>query len=62
MTKNELIQALHNPGFADRDTIDEAYNYAFDVLKGEGCNPVFLVTAIHVLMNAVAKQVAELEN
>jgi len=62
MTKNELLRELKNPCFADRETISEAYDYAFDMLKAEGCTPVYLATAIHVLMNAIAKQVEELEN
>ena len=52
MTKEELIFSLRCGLFASRPSIDEAYDYAMDVL---GRDPATL-TAVHVLMNAIADQ------
>ena len=53
MKTEDLIHSLRCGLFASRETIDEAYEYALDML---GRNPQSL-TAIHVLMNAIADQI-----
>lgn len=59
MTKKELAQALRWTLFADRDTIDEAYGYALDIM---GENKVVNQTALHVLMNTIANEIEKLED
>jgi hypothetical protein len=46
--------------FADRDTVQEALNYAYKV--GEACGDAkpHVTTAVHVVMNSIACHVAEL--
>lgn len=58
MDKHDLIHSLRCGMFASRETIDEAYGYALDML---GRNPQTL-TALHVLMNAIADQVEVCED
>lgn len=53
MRKDELIHSLRCGMFASRESIDEAYEYALDML---GRNPGTL-TALHVLMNTIANEV-----
>lgn len=52
MTREELIFSLRCGMFADRESINEAYEYALDVL---GRNATTL-TALHVLMNTIANE------
>lgn len=52
MSNEDLVYSLRCGMFASRETIDEAYDYALDML---GRNPQTL-TALHVLMNAIADQ------
>ena len=59
MTKKELVSSLKNGMFADRETVDEAFQYALDVAPHGG---VYLQTALHVLMNTIAKQIENLED
>jgi len=59
MTKKELVQALRWTLFADRNTVDEAYEYALEVM---GDNKIVNQTALHVLMNTIANQVEMLED
>lgn len=59
MTKKELASTLKNGMFADRDTIKEAYHYALSVAPHGG---VYLQTALHVLMNTIAKEIENLED
>lgn len=58
MNKEDLIYSLRCGMFASRESIDEAYEYALDML---GRNPQTL-TAIHVLMNAIADQIEDQDN
>ena len=53
MKTEDLIHSLRCGLFASRETIDEAYEYALDML---GRNPQSL-TALHVLMNTIANKI-----
>ena len=55
MSKEDLIGSLRCGLFASRPSIEEAYDYALDVLGRD----VQAMTAIHVLMNAIADQIEE---
>lgn len=57
MKTEDLIYSLRCGFFASRESINEAYEYALDVL---GRNAQTL-TAVHVLMNAIADQI-EMQN
>ena len=59
MTKKELAQALRWTLFADRDTVDEAYTYALDIM---GEDKIMNQTALHVLMNTIANEIEKLED
>ena len=52
MSNEDLIYSLRCKMFASRESINDAYEYALDML---GRNPQTL-TALHVLMNAIADQ------
>ena len=55
MSNEDLIYSLRCKMFGSRDSINDAYEYALDML---GRNPQTL-TALHVLMNAIADQIEE---
>lgn len=46
------------PFFSDRPTIQEAYDYAMTVARASGDHVPSVVTAIHVLVNTYALQIA----
>ena len=56
----ELAKALQNGMFGDRDTIQEAYDYAIEMGKSCGCSPQML-TAVQVVVNTIAKTIIENE-
>ena len=58
MTKVELVHQLRASMTADRDSIANAYAYAHEVLKAEGASDVAIYTALGVLMNTIANEVA----
>jgi hypothetical protein len=54
MSKNtELAKRLRCDMFASRDTVDEAFEYAYSVLK---VNPAGL-TALYVVLNTVCNEI-----
>jgi hypothetical protein len=61
MTLNELSRKISSPLMADRETIDDAFEYALMVAKGTD-NPMAVMTAIYVVTNTIAKQIKEIEN
>lgn len=61
MTLNEIIRGINSPLMADRDTIDEAFEYALTVAKASD-NPMAVMTAVYVVTNSIAKQLKEMEN
>jgi hypothetical protein len=52
----ELAVQMYTPLFAERDSVHQAYNYAMDIAKASD-NPAAVTTAIHVLMNTIAKDI-----
>ena len=60
MTNIELVKSLRCNMFADRETINEAYDYALKVAKNSGSSPQVL-TALHVMMNTIANVIEQNE-
>ena len=60
MTKHELSLSIYSPLFAERDTLQEAYDYAMEIAKASE-NPAAVTTAIHVMMNTIAKVIEKAE-
>ena len=60
MTKHELSLSIYSPLFAERDTLKEAYDYAMEIAKASE-NPAAVTTAIHVMMNTIAKEIEKAE-
>jgi hypothetical protein len=46
--------------FAERDTVKEAYEYAMGIARSSD-NPLAVITAIHVMMNTIAKEIEKAE-
>lgn len=61
MTKEELVKAISNGMFADRETLEEAFKYVDMLAKGSG-KEMAVWTAVMVVTNTIAKQIKELEN
>jgi hypothetical protein len=63
MNKTELADSIKNGMFADRETLEDAYGYATNVATSLGGNDSILcLTAIHVLLNTLAKEIEKLED
>jgi len=61
MTLNEIINEIHTPLMADRNTIDEAFEYALMVAKASD-HPMAVMTAVYVVTNTIAKHLKEIDN
>lgn len=62
MNKHELASSLICKIFADRPSIQEAYDYATNVVnKCCSQDKIYVLTAIHVLMNTIANEIAKIE-
>jgi hypothetical protein len=61
MTKEEFAKSISSGFFADRDTLPEAFDYAYSVFKHTE-NPAAVMTALHVVLNTVAKEILKLED
>lgn len=62
MRKEELATQLRVPLFADRATIDEAYEYFFEVAGAiNDADRAAMLTATGVLLNTVANEINKLE-
>lgn len=61
MTLNELLQSIHSPMMADRETVEDAFEYVMMVAKASD-NPMAVLTAVYVMNNTIAKQLKEIEN
>jgi hypothetical protein len=61
MTLNEIARTISSPLMADRETIDDAFEYALMVAKASD-NPMAVMTAIYVVTNTIAKQLREMDN
>ena len=60
MTRLELARSLRNNIFADRASLREAYDYA-SMIADSTDNPGAVYTALHVMMNTIAREVRDLE-
>lgn len=63
MSKNvQLAESIRHNLFADRDTVKEAWDYAFEVMNrlrdGE---KIAAMTAMMVLMNTISKEIIKNE-
>lgn len=61
MTNTELAQAIRHKLFAERETLKEAYEYAFSVFRTLGRNEMAATTAFMVVMNTLANELEKLE-
>lgn len=61
MTNTELANAIRHGLFAERDTLKEAYDYAFEVFRSLGKNEMAATTAFMVVMNTLAKELEKVE-
>ena len=58
----ELAKAISHKLFAERDSVKEAWDYAFDVLNSlRDSDRVAATTALMVLMNTISKQIIQNE-
>ena len=60
MTKEELVKAISSGIFADRATLDDAFEYVAEVAKKSG-NSVAVWTAVMVMANTIANEVKGLK-
>ena len=60
MTNLELAKSLKHGMFASRDTIDEAYEYAYMIARASD-STIDVMTAIQVVVNTIANQMIKNE-
>ena len=60
MTNKELAIKLRNGLFAERDTLDEAWNYVELIAHGSN-NPAAVYTAVQVMLNTISSQILKNE-
>ena len=63
MSKNlELAKAIRHDLFADRATVKDAFDYAFDVIDSmRGANKIAATTALYVVLNTLSKEIEKNE-
>ena len=63
MSKNlELAKAIRHGLFADRPTVKDAFDYAFDVIDSmRGANKVAATTALYVVLNTLSNEIEKNE-
>lgn len=62
MTNIELAEGIRHNLFADRKTVKEAWDYAFEVINRiRGEDKAAAMTALMVLMNTISNQILENE-
>ena len=63
MSKNvELAKSMRHNLFADRETVKEAWDYAFEVMNSlRQSDRVAAMTAMMVLMNTISKEIIKNE-
>jgi hypothetical protein len=62
MLMGELSKELKNNLFSKRESIQEAYNYAGEIAKGCGHNEIYVLTAIHVLLNTISDEIEKCDD
>lgn len=60
MTNLELAKSLKHGMFASRDTIDEAFEYAYSIARASD-NTAAVMTAVQVVVNTIAEQMIKNE-
>ena len=60
MTAHKLAHSIYSPMFGERETLQEAYEYVTKLAKASD-DSVAILTAVHVMMNTIAKQIEALE-
>lgn len=60
MTKDQLIEKLRSPMFADRPNIDDAYEYAHFMAQSTDC-PAAVMTALQVVVNTICNELEKIE-
>lgn len=53
---NDLVYSIYAPMFAERETLKEAFSYAHELAKGSS-DPAAVYTAMHVVVNTIAKEI-----
>jgi len=61
MTNQELAKAIRHKLFAERETLQEAMDYAFRVFRTLGPNELAATTALMVVMNTLANELEKAE-
>jgi Fe-S cluster assembly iron-binding protein IscA len=62
MTNAELAQSIRHDLFADRSTVKQAWDYAFEVMdRLRDDDKVAAMTAMMVLMNTISNQILDNE-
>ena len=56
MSNTELAQSIRHKLFAERETLKEAYEYAFSVFRTLGKDEMAATTAFMVVMNTLANE------
>lgn len=58
MTNEELAKSIRHGLFADRNTVKEAWDYAFEVInRMSESDKIAATTALMVLTNTISKQI-----
>lgn len=58
MTNEELAKSIRHGLFADRNTVKEAWDYAFEVInRMSDSDKIAATTALMVLANTISKQI-----
>jgi hypothetical protein len=57
MTNEEIAKSIRHNLFAERETLKEAFEYAFSVFRTLGPNEMAATTAFMVVMNTLANEI-----
>lgn len=60
MTPHKLALSIYSPMFGERETLKEAYEYVTKLAQASD-EPVTVLTAVHVMMNTIAKHIEAME-
>jgi hypothetical protein len=62
MTNEELAKTIRHGLFADRDTLKEAFDYAFLVINSlRGSDQIAVTTALYVVLNTLSNELVKAE-
>ena len=61
MTKTALAQSIRHKLFSERETLKEAYEYAFKIFSSLGSGEMAATTALMVVVNTLANEIEKLE-